>query len=66
MRRHLRFLLGTATIGVCKGIAGGARHCTIAGGQSIAPPALGVALLARLVLAPIATSVYLARRATQD
>ncbi|MGO9900637.1 MAG: HAAS signaling domain-containing protein [Solirubrobacteraceae bacterium] len=58
------FLLGNATIRLCKGIAGGAQHCSTAAGQSIAPPALGVAAFALLVLASIATSVYLARRAT--
>lgn len=44
---------------LCKGIAGGVAHCTPAAGQST--PILGVALFALLVLAPIVTSVYLAR-----
>jgi hypothetical protein len=35
----------------------------MAAGHSIASPILGVAIVALLVLAPIATSVYLARRA---
>jgi hypothetical protein len=46
---------------ICSGIAGGAQHCTKAGGQST--PALAVAVFAVLVLAPIASSVYLGRRA---
>jgi hypothetical protein len=56
-------LIGTPTKRLCYGIAGGFEHCTTAAGQSIAPPILGVAVFALLVLAPIATSVYLARRA---
>jgi HAAS len=56
------FLLGTPTETRCRGIAGGALHCTSAPGPSVVSPVLGVAVLALLVLAPIATAVYLARR----
>jgi hypothetical protein len=55
-------LLGTPTKKLCYGLAGGVPHCTTAPGPSIVPPILGVPLFALLVLAPIATSVYLARR----
>jgi hypothetical protein len=47
----------------CSGIVGGVQHCTNAAGPSTASNVLGVAVFALLVLAPIATSVYLARRA---
>ena len=47
---------------LCYGIAGGVQHCTNAG-QSTSPTVLGVAVSALLILTPIATSVYLARRA---
>ncbi len=47
----------------CYGFVGGAHHCTAAIGPGAAPTVLGVAVFALLVLAPIATSVYLARRA---
>ncbi len=57
------FLLGTPTETRCRGIAGGALRCTSAPGPSVVSPVLGVAVLALLVLAPIATSIYLARRA---
>jgi len=57
------FLLGAPTKRFCYGIAGGAQNCTNAPGQSSVPTILGIAALALLVLAPIATSVYLARRA---
>lgn len=60
-----RFLLGTPTETRCRGIAGVALHCTSAPGPSVVSPVLGVAVLALLVLAPIATSVYLARRAAE-
>jgi hypothetical protein len=61
-------VIGLIAIGVpskkfCQGIAGGALHCTNAVGQSIPSNPLGVAVFTLLVLAPIATSVYLARRA---
>lgn len=55
--------LGEPTKQLCKGIAGGAQHCVTAPGQSSSSGVLGLALFAILVLAPIATSVYLARRA---
>ena len=59
-------IIGLIAIGapakkLCRVIAGGVEHCTNAGGQSTS--ILGVAVFALLVLAPIATSVYLARRA---
>ncbi|MGO9955776.1 MAG: HAAS signaling domain-containing protein [Solirubrobacteraceae bacterium] len=57
------FVTGAPTKTRCKGIAGGFEHCTNAAGQSIASPILGVAVFAFLVLAPIATSIHLARRA---
>jgi hypothetical protein len=56
-------LLSSASAEKCYGIAGGVQHCTSAPAQSIVAPVLGIAVLALLVLAPIATSVYLARRA---
>lgn len=61
-------LIGLIAIGVprkklCRALASGLQHCTNAGGQSAASHTLGVAAFALLVLAPIATSVYLARRA---
>ncbi len=57
------FAIGAPTKHLCRGIAGGPQHCTNAAGQSILPSTLGVAVFALLVLAPIATSIYLARRA---
>ena len=56
-------LLSSASAEKCYGFAGGAQHCTSAPGPSIVAPVLGIAVLVLLVLAPIATSVYLARRA---
>jgi hypothetical protein len=56
-------LLGTPTKILCRGIAAGPQHCTAMPGSSIASPAIAVAVIAVLVLAPIATAVYLARRA---
>jgi hypothetical protein len=53
--------IGAPTKKICHAFAGGVQHCTNATGQST--PILGVAVFAVLVLAPIATSVYLARRA---
>jgi hypothetical protein len=53
--------IGSPTKKLCYGIAGGVQHCTNAPGQST--PILGVVVFALLVLAPIATSIYLARRA---
>ena len=57
------FAVGAPAKQYCYGFAGGVRHCTNAGGPSTGASILGVALFAFLVLAPIATSVYLARRA---
>jgi hypothetical protein len=54
---------GTTTQQYCSGFAGGVQHCTNAGGSSTGSTVLGVAVFAILVLAPVATSVYLARRA---
>ncbi len=51
---------------ICSGFPGGARHCTNAGGSSAASSILGVALLVFLVLAPIATAIYLAAAARRD
>ena len=48
---------------LCSVIAGGVPHCTTAAGSSPVSHTLGVAMFALLVLAPIATAVYLARRA---
>ena len=48
---------------LCSSFAGGAQRCTNAGGPSGASDILGVAVLVLLVPAPIATAVYLARRA---
>ena len=56
------FAVGAPTKKVCRALNGGVPHCTNAG-QSTAPSILGVAVFALLVLAPIATSIYLARRA---
>jgi hypothetical protein len=57
--------IGSATKEICYRTAGGAQHCTNAPGQSTSSSILGVAAFALLVLAPIATSVYLARRAAK-
>ena len=56
-------VLAPPTKKLCYGIAGGVQHCTNAGGPSTTSTTLGVALLTLLVLAPIATAVYLGRRA---
>lgn len=55
--------IGLPTKKFCKGIAGGVQHCTNAGGPSTPSHILGIAAFALLVLAPIATSIYLSRRA---
>jgi hypothetical protein len=55
---------GAATKKICRVTAGGIPHCTSVGHS--APSVLGVAAFALLVLAPIATSLYLARRATSS
>lgn len=55
---------GSAHKTICRGVPGGPVRCTsVAAGQSHPSVALGIAVLVVLVLAPIATSVYLARRA---
>jgi hypothetical protein len=63
-------LIATISVGgptqeICRGIAGGAQHCTNASGASTGSSILGIAAFAALVLAPIATSIYLARRAAK-
>lgn len=55
---------GAATKKICRVTAGGIPQCTSVGHS--APSVLGVAVFALLVLAPIATSVYLACRATSS
>jgi hypothetical protein len=55
--------VGAPTKHLCRVVDGGPPHCTAVAGQSPVPGVLGVAVFALLVLAPIATSVYLARRA---
>jgi hypothetical protein len=55
--------IGTPTKRLCHTIPGGVPHCTNAAGQSVPSNVLGVAVFVLLVLAPIATSVYLTRRA---
>jgi len=57
--------LGLPTKQICRGIAGGAQHCTNASGASTGSSILAIAVFAVLVLAPIATSIYLARRAAK-
>lgn len=54
--------LGAATKRICRGIAGGAQHCANAPGPSTGATVLAVTVFGVLVLAPIATSVYLARQ----
>jgi len=54
--------IGAPSEKICSLTVAGVQHCTTAVGQST--PILGVAVFAVLVLAPIATSVYLARRAS--
>jgi hypothetical protein len=63
------FPVGSSGVESCYGVAGGVEHCTGTGtgtgtgGPSTASDILGIAVFAFLVLAPIATSIYLARRA---
>jgi uncharacterized membrane protein len=57
------FAVGAPGKEMCRGFVGGAQHCTSVAGQSTVPGTLGIAAFALLVLAPIATSIYLARRA---
>jgi hypothetical protein len=52
--------IGAPTKELCRGIPGGPQHCTTAPGQSTT--ILGVVVFALLVLAPVATAVYLSRR----
>ena len=47
----------------CTGFGSGVQDCTPAAGSGPSPSLLGIVLVALLALAPIATSVYLARRA---
>jgi uncharacterized membrane protein len=54
---------GEPTKKVCSSFAGGAVQCTNAGGSSTSWTILGAALVALCVLAPIASAIYLARRA---
>ena len=55
--------IGEPTKKFCTVSPGGAQRCTPAPGQSTPSSALGVAAFALLVLAPIASAIYLARRA---
>jgi hypothetical protein len=57
------YATGVPSKRICRGIVGGPQHCTTPAGQSASQHPLGLAVFAILVLAPIATSVYLARRA---
>jgi hypothetical protein len=57
------FAIGEPAKKLCRTFSGVAQRCTNASGHSIPSSAIGVALFALLVLAPIATAVYLARRA---
>ncbi|HEY1511888.1 MAG TPA: hypothetical protein VGF93_22975 [Solirubrobacteraceae bacterium] len=56
------FVLGGPAKEFCHGLAGGIQRC-VNGGPSTSPTVLGVAACAVLILTPVATSVYLARRA---
>jgi hypothetical protein len=51
---------------LCSGFPGGAQDCTNAAGSSAASSILEVALLVFLVLAPIATAIYLAAMTRRD
>jgi hypothetical protein len=55
-------VLSAPTKRICYAIGNGAHHCANAPGQSHNPSVLGVAGLVVLVVAPIATAIYLARR----
>jgi hypothetical protein len=48
---------------ICRAIAGVVQHCTNTAAPSTFPHVLGIPAFAVLVLAPIATSIYLTRRA---
>ena len=54
---------GTPTKNICQSTPGGVPHCATVAGQGAPSSALGVVAFALLVLAPLATAVYLARRA---
>jgi hypothetical protein len=54
---------GEPTKRMCAGFAGGAVRCTTVGGSSTSWTILGTALVVLCVLAPIASAIYLARRA---
>ena len=54
---------GSVTKKMCRGFAGGIQRCTNVGGPSTSSTILGIAVFAVLVVAPIASSIYLARRA---
>lgn len=54
---------GSTSSGACYGYAGGPIHCTGGGGPGTLSSIASLALLAFLVLGPIVTAVYLARRA---
>ncbi len=60
-----RRCIGVATVNLSTGaaIGPGAVHCTPASAPTITPTAWQIALIAFLVLGPIITAVYLARRA---
>jgi hypothetical protein len=54
---------GEPTKRMCSGFAGGAVRCTNVGGSSTSWTILGAIIVALCVLAPIASAIYLARRA---
>ena len=56
-------VLGHPNKKLCTGFPGRMPHCTNAPGPSAAADVLGIAVFVVLVLAPIATAIYLARRA---
>lgn len=55
--------IGAPSKQLCRVVASGSPHCTTAAGQAPVPGTVGFGVFALLVLTPIATSVYLARRA---
>ncbi len=57
------FVIGQPTKQFCYSMVGGVEHCTTTGGPSTGSSILRIAVFGFLVLAPIATSVHLARRA---
>jgi hypothetical protein len=56
-------VLATPTRQICRGFIGGVQRCSAVSGQTNGSSILGIVVFAVLILAPIATSVYLARRA---